>query len=95
VRLPLSKQLLLIDTDARGEVIGHDAPFCRVDYDSVNITAVVDGAAQTTAVQFPIERCFSYLKKAHSIWCKAAPAYLYDLAMFPSILLKSFVAQRR
>jgi hypothetical protein len=27
--------------------------------DSVNITAVVDGAAQTTAVQFPIERCFS------------------------------------
>jgi hypothetical protein len=33
------------------------------------------------------------LKKARSIWCKAAPACLCDLAMFPSILLKSFVAQ--
>jgi len=31
VRLQLSKQLLLIDTDARGDVIRHDAAFYRVD----------------------------------------------------------------
>jgi len=31
MRLQLGTQLLLIGKDARGEVIGHDAPFYRVD----------------------------------------------------------------
>jgi hypothetical protein len=31
MRHQLSKQLLLIDSGARGEVIGHDAPFYRVE----------------------------------------------------------------